>query len=156
MASTIKPLYAAAAPITITIVSLGNGSSRQSTVVDNSTNLYDDAMVSLLLKPGTVTAPSVVNLYTYCLGGDDATYTDACTGSDAAYTILSPTNLRLIAIISLPTNSTQEMSAEYSVAQAFGGNLPKKWGIVITNSTGAALDGSVGSAYYRGVQYQIV
>jgi hypothetical protein len=43
-----------------------------------------------------------------------------------------------------------------SVAQAFGGSLPTKWGIVIVNRSNVALDTTGNSAAYQGVLLQSV
>jgi hypothetical protein len=154
--STTKIAYSAAAgswtSITITLNSLASTSSRQSTAVDNSTNLYVDALVSVTIKPGTVTAPSTVSVYAYEVG-DSGNYTDGCSGTDGAYTLLSPTNLRFLGQVSLPTSSTAETSPAYSLAAAFG-HMPEKWGIVVLNNTGAALDATAGgTASYVGITY---
>ena len=38
-----------------------------------------------------------------------------------------------------------------SIARLYGGVLPRKWGIVVVNSTGAALAGSNNSACFTGI-----
>src|SRR5579862_8585299 len=112
MSTTLKPLYAASTAITCTITSLSNGSARQSAVQDNSSNLYVDALVSGTFKTGTVSGTPIVTLYSYSIG-DGASYTDGCTGSDAAYTMVSPTNLRLLGIVNTPSSSTTYVSPEF-------------------------------------------
>ena len=53
--------------ITCTLASLANGSAREATVVDNSVNLYLDALVMLKVKSGAASTSSTgyVNVYAY-------------------------------------------------------------------------------------------
>ena len=62
---------------------------------------------------------------------------------------------KLIGVINVVANSTTYYGGPFSVAAAFGGQLPDHWGIVVQNESGATLDGSVGSAYYQGVKAQM-
>lgn len=154
--SAIKPSYAGAASIPITLTSLANNACRQSTVVDNTSNLYDDALVSVTVKTagsGLGTTPTVT-VFVYAVG-DGAAYPDGVAGTDGAYTLVSPTNLIFAKILNVPSASTSYVSEPFSVAALFGGSLPSKWGIVVQNTSGNALDGAVGSASYIGVGYTV-
>jgi len=140
--------------ITITITSLTNTSARQSTVVDNTTNLYLDSLVQVQVKSAAAatSANGYVNVYAYgTVDVADSLYPDGITGSDGSVTLVVPTNLRLIGTINVVANSTTYASEPFSVAAAFGGVLPEKWGIVVENQSGATLDASVGAAYYQGI-----
>jgi hypothetical protein len=144
--------------ITLTIASLGNGSARESTVVDNSSNLHLDALVAGKVKSnaaGTSTTGSVT-LYAYGTADGGTTYGDGATGSDAAITLTVPPNLRPIGVINVVANATTYKFGPFSVAAAFGGILPEKWGIVMVNNSGAALDATGGShsIFYQGVLAQ--
>jgi len=144
--------------ITLTIASLASTNSRESTVIDNTTNLFSDALVVLKIKTNAAGTSSSGVVYVYAYGTVDngTTYTDTATGSDAGITQTSPTNLKLIGIINCVANATTYKGGPFSVAQAFGGVLPAKWGIVIENQTAAALDATGGnhSARYQGVYGQ--
>ena len=71
---------------------------RESTVIDNATNLYLDAQVRVSLSVGSVPASAQVLVYAY--GSEDGSlYPDTVTGSDAAVTLENPTVLRLAGII---------------------------------------------------------
>lgn len=146
--------------LTITIASLANNGARESTVVDNSTNLFLDALVQLKIKsPAASTAATgYVNVYAYGTADGGTNYGDGATGSDAGITLTNPTNLRLIGIINIVANGVTYKSNPMSVAQAFGGVLPEKWGIVLENKTGGTLDATGGnhSAFYQGVYAQAV
>ncbi len=142
--------------ITCTITSLANNGQRESTVVDNSSNLFLDALVMVKVKSASAStsATGYVNVYAYATVDGGTTYSDTCTGSNAGVTLTSPPNLKLIGTIAVVANSTTYNGGPMSVAAAFGGVLPEKWGIVIENKTGATLDASVGSAQYQGVLAQ--
>lgn len=159
--SDIKQKYGTSnQTITLTLASLANGSSRASTAVDNTTNLFLDALVSLNIKSGAsgTAATGYVAVYAYGTSDGGSNYTEGATGSDAALTLTSPTNLKLIGLINVVANATTYKAGPFSVAQAFGGQLPDHWGIVVTNSTGGALDSTEGShlKIYQGVLAQTV
>ncbi len=146
--------------ITLTIASLANNGQRESTVIDNSTNLFLDALVQLKIKSGGASTSSTgyLNVYAYGSADGGTTYGDGATGSDAGITLTSPPNLRLIGVLNIVANGVTYKSNPMSVAQAFGGVLPEKWGIVIENKTGGTLDATGGnhSAVYQGVYAQAV
>lgn len=153
-------LYGTSTAITITLASLGDSATvgRQSTVIDNTSNLYDDAEVTVsLTTAGTMATPFVV--YVYIFGSEDGTlYTqdDGTIGaSDAAYTVNAASNLKGPFIISTPTTAKVYNGVIGSVASFFGGNMPRKWGIVVVNDSGAALSGSGNSASYSGLNTTI-
>ena len=139
--------------ITCTITSLANAAARQSTAIDNSSNLFFDALVSVKVKTASssTSANGYVSVYAYATVDGGTTYTDGASGSDGAITPTVPTDLKLIGNINCVANSTTYYGGPFSVAAAFGGLLPQKWGIVIVNNTGATLDASVGAAEYQGV-----
>lgn len=146
----IKLAFGTATSISITFNSLGSAGARECTAIDNSTNLFLDALVEVLVNVGSVSSDKRVYVYAYD-SVDGTNFSDNATGSDAALTMRTPTNLKLIGIIECPTNSISYRSAAFSVAAAFGGRLPPKWGIVVYNVTGASLAASGNSAQYRGV-----
>lgn len=166
MASTIKTQYGTAAQaITITLGDnsngLANNAARESNVVDNSSNLFLDALVMLKTKTGASGVNAAGTILVYAWGTvDPATplYPDTVTGSDAAITLTSPPNVRLIGVVNAVANATVYKGGPFSVAQAFGGNLPTKWGIIIVNNTGAALDINAASHLmeYQGILAQNV
>ncbi len=152
MATTNNKLaFGASTAIVCTITSLATSSAREGTAVDNSTNLYFDALVSVVFTSitGSPASDLVVNVYAY--GSEDGTiYGSPVTGTDASLgTLNTPTNLRSIGTISiLSTSSNAErtyISNPMSVAQAFGGSLPRKWGIAVENRTGLAFSTSTAS-----------
>lgn len=143
--------------ITITLASLGISSYQQSAAIDNTTNLYFDAAVEIVVKTGAsgVSATGVVNVFAYGSANGGSNYTDGASGSNASFTPTNPSNLKLIGVINAVANATTYTGGPFSVAGAFG-YLPGKWGIVIQNATGAALDSTEGNhlKFFEGLQIQ--
>jgi hypothetical protein len=159
--ATIKALYGSNnQSITCTITSLTNNSARSSAAIDNTTNLYLDALVSVKVKTAgsSTSAAGAVNIYAYGTTDGGTTYGggESSMGTNAAVTLTSPPNIVLIGVINANANSTTYVRSGMSIAAAFGGILPDHWGIVVENKTGATLDGSTGSANYQGIQEQAV
>lgn len=146
--------------MTCTLASLANNSARETTAIDNSSNLFQEALVAGKVKSGAsgVSATGVVNVYAYASADNGTNYTEGATGSDAAITLTSPTNLRLIGVINVVANATTYKWGPFPVSPAFGGILPEKWGLVFENKSAAALDSTGGnhSVYYQGVNGQAV
>lgn len=154
----LKQAFGPSTAITITLASLASASARQSSVVDNSSNLFLDVLVYVAAKLQSGSPSSDKALYVYAYGSEDGTnYTDNATGSDAAITLRVPNNLRPIGVISAPdSGALTYKSNPMSLAAAFGGVIPRKWGIVVLNSTGITLSATGGdhAASYTGVYYQ--
>lgn len=156
--SSIKEAFGSSnQAITITLTSLANAGARQSTSVDNSSNLFLDALVFLKIKSasGSVSATGYAYVYAYGSVDGGTTFSDSASGTDGSITLTVPPNMRLIGVINMVAVSTTYEAGPFSVAAAFGGILPAEWGIVVVNNTGAAFDGTTASAYYQGV-YQTV
>lgn len=163
----IKQKYAAAATITIGVASLATSSSklagRESNSVDNTTNLYDDCLVSGKITVGTSpTANKSVEVWVYSNTSDTPTYPDVFDGTDSAETVTSDGVkfgcLKLLKTFT--TESTSDRAYEFaneSVAALFG-FVPKFWGLFVTHDTGVNLNSTSGnhSFSYVGCQYQSV
>lgn len=158
MAGDIKQKYGSSSQaITITVASLVTNTARASTVVDNSSNVFTDALLSAMLKTGTTTANTYIQVYVYGTSSGGTRYTGGATGSDAAYTMVSQSPLIPIGRIGVPDTTARTYNAgPWSVAQAFGGSLPDHWGVVVENQSGANLDATAGNhvVEYQGVYGQ--
>lgn len=137
----IKTKYAGAADITITLASLADAAKRQSVAVDNGSNLYLDAHVQFKVKTGGAVSGDKA-VYVYAYGAADSSglgYSGEASGSDAAFSG-TLANTKVIGVIGCPAATTSYISDLMSIAAAFGGSLPPKWGAIVENKTGAALD----------------
>jgi hypothetical protein len=136
---------------TLTIASLANGSGRASTAIDNSTNKYISADIGLKIKTNASGTSSTGYVSVYLIRSyDGTTYDDMVNaggtyaGSDAAFT---PVNALLLGTINTVANATTYYKT-FDTAE-LGLSLPKKWAIVIVNSSGAALDSTAGSHEFK-------
>jgi len=128
--------------VTITLASLADAAYRQSLVVDNDTNGYLDAQIGGSIQTGTTpTVDTNIEIYAYA-SYDGTNYTAGASGTNAGYTADGEEGLlKLLEVITVDTTTDQDyIWGPVSVAQVFGGILPIKWGIVIKNSTGVALN----------------
>ena len=158
--TTDKISYATSTAITCTLASLASSATvgRQCTVVDNTTNLYDDALVLIGVKTSSSALANDKAVYVYVTGTEDGTNYDQDDGtfgaSDAAYTVNTASNLKGPVVISCPTVSKTYFKT-FTVAQFFGGRMPRKWGFVVVNYTGQALDSTEGNhtKSYTGITY---
>lgn len=128
----------------------------QSAVVDNTTDLYEDALVQVVLDHANTAPANDKCSYVFAFGGLDTTYADPASSSEGTITIATilsnPQTFRQIGIIPYNTQSAVVESQPMSVASAFGGVvLSPKWGIVIINYTGAAYEATGNSVTWRGV-----
>lgn len=161
MATTDKISYGSSTAITCTVASLASSATagRQSAVVDNSSNLFDDVLVFLALKTSSSALANDKAIYVYLWGSEDgSTYSGSSAegqgAGDSAMTMDDPTNMILARVIPCPAVSTT-YKALFSVAQFFGGVMPKKWGLFVRNYTGQNLDSTGGNhlVQYTGIYY---
>ena len=159
--STDKIAYATTTAITITLNSLvsASASGRSGAAVDNTTNLYDDALLYVQVAVTTGLANDKA-VYVYLYGSEDGTNfnnssnLEVNVGSDAITGIDSPTALKGPAVIPITANS-KTYRGVWNVAAFFGGVMPRKWGVVIQNYAGAPLSGTIGDSVvtYTGITY---
>lgn len=158
MASPIELLYGTNnQAITVSLNSLASAAAWASTAVDNTSNLFEDALVTVIIKTGASGTAATGYVAIYAAGTSDGgtTWPDNATGTSGAVTQVVPPNAKLIGTMNCVANATVYNSNAMSVAAAFNGILPAKWLIIISNQTGHALDASAGgSALYQGVQHQ--
>lgn len=129
--------YATIADLTITLASLADGAIRSALEVDNETTRYDDAFVTGKVKLDATGVGTDGELRLYVYGGDADYLTDAAAGTDSVHATLG--NLILVDVLEANANGEESQFA-FGIAQFFGGILPRRWGIMIGNETGAALD----------------
>jgi hypothetical protein len=166
MTTILKPSYGASATLTLTLNSLASDASllagRSSTVVDNTSNLSVDELVTIVYKTGT--SPTVsTNIFTYAWGilDDTPTYPDTVTGSDANTSITSTNVLnsgafKLANVVTVDATTGRLYYVTFSLAALFGGHMPKKWGIFSVHNTGVALNAAGNVTSRIPLQYQNV
>lgn len=166
--ATVTISYASPATITISPASLATSSDwatgRESTVVDNTTNKYIDALVSGKVRVGTTpTINTFINIYVHAQHDDTPTYQDVFDGSDSAANVTSAGVLAGVVkllgslFVSATTSDRDYFLAPTSVAQLFGGVLPKRWGLYIAHNTGVNLNSTAGNHEfkYTGISYAV-
>lgn len=146
----IKIAYSASANQTVTAL---NGLAASATwvagwesgAIDNTTNLYLDYRITAKI---TVESAGLAagEIRMYLVGMlDDSTWPDVFDGTESAETV-TDTEIRdaICKIAAVTTTDTTASRAYYldcpSVAAVFGGNMPAKFVIFITQSTGTTLE----------------
>lgn len=125
----------------------------ESTAVDNSSNNYDDAMVYLsFVIPNSGTIGGDKCWYVYAYGSEDGSnYEDIVTGTTAAIVLKSEANLHFLGSIPCTAINQTLKHTFGSIAMAFGGTLPRKWGIYVRNYCGVAPTSETST--YTGITY---
>lgn len=143
--ATLKDIFGTSTAFTITLASLANSSAgvgRQSTLVDNTTNAFLNALVYLKLKMGTTpTANTPIYVYLLRSNNDDPIVDDAAGTTDAGLTVVNANPLGTIVCTAATTGALYTGVFDTAVL----GELGPKWGIAIVNNTGVALDSVEGS-----------
>lgn len=130
--ATFKPSYGPKTSITISLNSLANGSIATSNAIDNSSALYQDALVE-------ITIAGTAGIGKFCevrlLPSEDNSTFATWEGGIPLGTVdlsVSPT------------------TAYFSLLNALY-QMPKYWKIAVKNNTGNALSSSGNSASYQGI-----
>lgn len=138
--------YLASTNFAITLASLAALSAREGLLwngVATGTNV-DDLMVQIGLGSSQPTTADLQGCYIYFAGSADGTnYSEPATGTDAAITL--GTNSLAPLFVAVPVGTKIVDHCIGSVAQLFGGTLPKKVAIIIENRTNGALIGTEAS-----------
>lgn len=152
--------YGTSTAITCTLGGLASSATvgRGCVAVDNTANLFVDCMLTVRVKTSASALANDFSCYVYLYGSEDGTlYSgDGVTyGTDASVTVAVPSNLKGPYVIACPGTAVQYTLVVGSVASAFGGILPRKWGFVLVNYTGQALDATEGNFQksYTGITY---
>lgn len=139
--------YAATTNFAITLASLGSGSARECAAVlamVGGTG-YDDYMLQLSVGITTPTSAGSKLAYVWFAGSADGTnFTEPALGTNAAITIGTNHNLAGPYTVAINVGTNQYDFCIPSVAQYFGGIMPKKFSIIIENQAGAAFGSTEG------------
>lgn len=150
--ASVKQAFGTATAFTITNANLASSATAgwMSNAIDNSSNLYLDAQVHVVLA-AVNTAPAnskAIFIYAYGLvDSSGALYTSSGdgtpSGSEGTITFPDvstlPVVMPLIGTIPYPVQNKAINGGPFSVAAGFGGILPVKWGICMVNHSGMTL-----------------
>lgn len=158
--SSIKLAYGSTVALTIDLSTgpLASDSAllagRQSTIIDNSSNLYVDFLLAGKITTGTSpTTAKQIEVWVYGAesdGGGSPVYPDVITGSDANKTFTSAdikySSLALAALLNTDaTTARTYWFRPVSIASLFGGAPPSRWGAFVVHNTAVALNSTGGN-----------
>lgn len=163
MSTTSKPVYVNSAALTSTsLQSLASSSTLlagwSSATQDNTSDQFVDCKVSGSIVTGTSpTVSTSIEVWLWEVT-DDSTFPDQITGTEGAITLTSVNiknagGFKQIDTITVDNTTNGVYQFSYWIAQFFGGTMPKKWGVFITQNTAAALKSSTNVISKTGVQY---
>ena len=155
---TATPQYGTPVTLAHTLAALASTAGllagRQSAVADNTADLADDALVGGQIGT-TATTTTNTQIQIWLFGSYDGTLFSAGMGAgDANVTpdTGNKNNMRLLQVIpNITTTALTYTWGPFSVAQAFGGIMPSKWGVYIVQNTGTAL--ASGATKYTPVKF---
>jgi hypothetical protein len=166
--ATVTHNYAAAATITCGVESTASSSTfaagRESSVIDNTSNKYVDALLAGKIRVGTSpTANTQIIVYVFAPLDDTPTYPDVMDGTDSTETLTSvgvgQGFLKLAAVLNVDSNTSDRDYAfgPVSVAQLFGGVMPSRWALFVTHNTGVNLNSTAGNHFFKfiGVKFDV-
>lgn len=159
--------YIADVQLTITLASLVTSATlvagQESDLVDNTSNKYDDYLLSGKITTGTnPTADKAIEIWVIAPINDTPTWPDVVDGVNSAETF---TNLqiknscgRLAHTIS--NTSVSDITypfGQLSIAELFGGRCPAKFVVFVTHNTGVNLNATAGNheISVQGITYTV-
>lgn len=132
--------------------------------IDNSSTLYFDALVAVHIAAVNTAPGSDKTIYVFAYGSTDGSiFTSTGTsggtvGTEGALTFPSvstlPILMPLIGKVAYPVQNKALDGGPFSVRRAFGGVLPKYWGVAILNFSGFTLAASGNTVKWMGVYNQ--
>lgn len=165
-ANNLIEAFGSATAFTIANANLATSATAgwQSNAIDNSSNLYDDALVLVDFAAVNTIPASSKAIFLFAFGLLDsagAIYTStgdgAPGGSEGTLTYPDVTSLPVVApvlgVVPYPVQNKILRAGPFSVARCFGGVLPVKWAIGMINHSGMTL--SVTSIKYLEVKYNL-
>lgn len=166
----IKSAFGTATSLTLTSFnSLATSATAgwQSDVIDNSSNLYLDALVEVELAAVNTAPANSKAFFFFAYGivdtaGSAYTSTGDGTPSGSVGTITFPdiTSLEIVAPllgrVPYPVQNKAINGGPFSVARCFGGVLPKKWGVLAINHSGLTIAASGNAIKWIGVYNTVV
>lgn len=157
---TATPTYGSPVTMTMTLNGLASTAGllagRTSVAADNGSDDAIDCIIGgKIVTTATTTTNTQIQIWLY--GSYDGTsYSAAAAGTDSNFTpdTGAKNQMKLLTIIpNITTTAVTYVWGPFSVAQAFGGTLPQKWGVYIVHNTNTAL-ASGGEVKYTPVKYE--
>lgn len=168
MATVLTTTYSSNTAITLDLSSLGSSATfvagQESGQIDNTTNMYVDALVNVKGIIGHAsTAPTIGQYIGVWVWGADTslatTAIDVLDGTSSAETlghvsVLNSLRLAGVASVTVATAALTYYIQPFSVASLFGGVMPKFWGLFVAHNHTGALGASNNSLFsYNGITY---
>lgn len=165
MPNSILKKYGSKTTITAAVASLVSDTNLlagiESSIIDNSTDGFDDILISGKITTGTSPTASR-QIEVWAVAWDGANWPDVFDGTTSAETITSADIKNAICkpVAILATNNTSDRTYHYSGVSAravFGGELPSKFVLFIVHNTGVNLNSTAGNHEfsYVGVYPQV-
>jgi len=154
----VKLAYGTAVDATITLASLATSSSRlvgrESTAIDNTTNLHLDYLISGRITTGTTPTVSTSIEVWAVAAFDNTTFPHVFDGTDSGETIALDNIKNNICYLVTSITVTAASDTEYSfsgisLASVFRGVIPPKFVFFVTHNTGVALNATAGNHQIR-------
>ncbi len=162
----IKTTYGSNTVIDMDLSSLATSATfiagRESDEVDNTSNLFVDVLVKGQVTVGT-TPTGDTSIAIYVWGSDETLGTtpiDVLDGVDSAETLTNTgvlnSALRFstsITVLAATSDVTYDI-VEFSVAELFGGVMPKFWGLFVSHNTAVNLNATNDDLFsYHGITF---
>ena len=162
-AGDVKLVFGSEAALTITLNELAESATRavgreSSAVVVTGNTVIDELVGGIITTAASVTSGEVIEVWVWGQYEDTPAYPGGITGINADLEPATPKNayMRLIATITIDSTSSKAYYfGPTGIAQYFGGVLPPRWGVWVTQSTDQNLHTSGNSIYHQPV-YQNV
>ena len=143
--------------LTITLASLATNSWRESTYVDHASIDAIDYLLGGKITVGTTpTAASAIELWLYAQINGTPEYTAGATGANAGTTPTGDKSLLIpldFVVVPTATSNVAYRFGPYSIAGAFNGVIPARWGLWVLNQSGVNLHATGGN---HKITYQAV
>ena len=165
MPNSILKKYGSKTTLTAAVASLASDTNLlagiESSVIDNTTDGFDDIILSGKVTTGTSPTASR-QIEVWAVAWDGANWPDVLDGTTSGETITSSDIKNSIckAVAIMSTNATSDRVYHFtgvSLRWAFGGELPSKVVLFIVHNTGVALNSTAGNHEfsYVGVYPQV-
>lgn len=153
MANSILKKYGSKTTLTAAVASLASDTNLlagiESSIIDNSTDGFDDILVSGKITTGTSPTASR-QIEVWAVAWDGANWPDVFDGTTSAETITSSDIKNAICkpVAILSTNNTSDRTYHFtgaSLREAFRGELPSKVVLFVVHNTGVNLNATAGN-----------